>query len=344
MKNKRLKTITYVFSSKRGAGRCTAMVVLHVAAFAAHAQEAARAQVYPTKPVRVIVAVAPGGSTDVVGRIISGKLAEIFGKPFVVDNRAGAGGVLGNDIVAKAQPDGHTLLFTYAGHTIVPFISGKMPYDVYKDFAPITVVASQPLLLTVNPSVPAKSVSELIALAKAKPNFLNAALPTTSSSGSLAVELLKIVTDTKMVSVAFKGGSQAITAVLSGEMHFIFLPPSTVQPHLAVNRVRVLATTGKTRYPELPAVPTMAEAGIRDFEMQSWQGILAPAKTPSRIIDQIYAANMTLLKQQEVQARLAATGSTIEGTTPSEFADRINRELKRNRELVKSVGMSVSAE
>jgi tripartite-type tricarboxylate transporter receptor subunit TctC len=310
----------------------------------AFTQDAAKGGAYPSRPVRMIVAVAPGGSTDVVGRIISGKLAESFGKSFVVDNRAGAGGILGNDIVAKSQPDGHTLLFTYAGHTIVPFIGDKIPYDVNRDFVPITLVASQPLLLTVNPTVPVKSVGDLIALARAKPNFLNAALPTTSSSGSLAVELLKIMTETKMVSVAFKGGAQAITAVLSGEMHFIFLPPSTVQPHLAVGKVRVLATTGKVRFPDLPSVPTMAEAGIKDFEMQSWQGILAPARTPNMIIDKLYAATMTILKQPEVRARLAATGSNIEGTTPKEFADRITRELIRNKELVKAVGMSVIAD
>jgi len=309
---------------------------------AAFAQDAAKASAYPSRPVRVIVAVAPGGSTDVVGRIISGKLADVLGRPFVIDNRAGAGGVIGNDIVAKAQPDGHTLLFTYAGHTIVPFITDKMPYDTRRDFAPITHVASQPMLLTLHPKVPAKSVSELIALARAKPNFLNGALPTPSSSGALAVELLKSMTDTKIVSVAFKGGSQAISAILSGEVHFIFLPPSTVQPHLATGRVRVLASTGKTRSSQAPDVPTMAEAGVKDFEMQAWQGILAPAGTPRPIINRIHAATMTVLKQPDTQARLAATGSEIEGTTPREFSEKIERELKRNQELVKAVGMSGS--
>lgn len=303
------------------------------------AQESGKAPDYPRKPVRVIVAVAAGGSTDVVARIISGRLADALGKPFIVDNRPGAGGVVGNEIVATAQPDGHTLLFTYAGHTIVPFIYNKIPYDVYKDFAPVSLVASQAMLLTTNPSVPANSVSELIALAKAMPGFLNAALPTPSSSGALAVELLKIVTNTKIVSVPFKGGSQAITALLGGEVHFIFLPWSTVMPHYTTGRVKVLATTGKSRASYLPAVPTMTESGFKDLERQAWQGLLAPAKTPRSIIDRLYAQIVIMLKQPDVRDRLAATGSDIEGTSPQAFAEKINRELEQNSMVIKTVGM-----
>lgn len=315
---------------------CTAMLATGNTTFA---QESGKATGYPSKAVRVIVAVAPGGSTDVVARIISGKLADAFGKPFVVDNRPGAGGVVGNEIVATAQPDGHTLLFTYAGHTIVPFIYKKIPYDVYKDFAPISLVASQAMLLTTHPSVPANSVSELIALARAKPDFLNAALPTPSSSGALAVELLKIITNTKMVSVPFKGGSQAITALLGGEVHFIFLPWSTVMPHYTTGRVKVLATTGASRASYLPDVPTMTESGFKDLERQAWQGLLAPANTSPRIIDQLYAQIVMVLKQPDVRERLAATGSDIEGTSPQAFAAKINRELKQNSMVIRTVGM-----
>ncbi|HSQ06049.1 MAG TPA: tripartite tricarboxylate transporter substrate-binding protein, partial [Burkholderiales bacterium] len=195
---------------------------------------------YPERPVRVVVPVAPGGSTDIIARITMGKVGELLGASFVVDNRPGAGGMLGNEIVATARPDGYTLLFTYAAHTIVPFIYRKVPYDVYKDFTPITLVGDQPLLLAVNSTVPARSVQELIALAKAKPGSLNVALATPSSSGALAAEVFKILTDTQMVSIPFKGGAPALTALVGGEVQLIFTTPPTVMPFLKSGKLKVL--------------------------------------------------------------------------------------------------------
>ena len=294
---------------------------------------------YPDKPIRVIVPVAAGGGTDIIARIVMTKVAEGMGATIVIDNRAGAGGILGNEIVAHSQPDGYTLLFTYAAHTIVPFIYRKVPYDVYKDFAPVTMAGSQPLLLAINSSVKANTVQELIALAKAKPNELNVALATPSSSGALAAELFKILTNTQMVSVPFKGGAPALTAMVSGEVQLIFTTPPTVMPYIKGGKVRVLGTSGKDRVPYLPEVPTLAEAGIKDFNTAPWQGLLAPAGTPPAIIDKLYRQVGEMLKTSYAQERFMAAGTDIVGSSPKEFGELIRRELAQNSKVIKAVGM-----
>ena len=276
----------------------------------AFAQQSVTAAGYPDRPVRVIVPVAAGGGTDIIARIVLSKLSENLGTALVVDNRAGAGGILGNEIVAHSQPDGYTLLFTYAAHTIVPFIYRKVPYDVYKDFAPVTIAGSQPLLLAVNAAVSANTVQELIALAKAKPNALNVALATPSSSGALAAELFKILTNTQMVSVPFKGG-----------------------------KVRILGTSGKERVAYLPEVPTLAEAGIKDFNTAPWQGLLAPARTPPAIIDRLYRQVLEVLKTPYTHDRFTAAGTDVVGSSPKEFGELISRELAQNSKVIKAVGM-----
>jgi len=294
---------------------------------------------YPDKPIRVIVPVAAGGGTDIIARIVMSKVAEGMGATIVIDNRAGAGGILGNEIVAHSQPDGYTLLFTYAAHTIVPFIYRKVPYDVYKDFAPVTMAGSQPLLLAVNSSVKANTVQELIALAKAKPNELNVALATPSSSGALAAELFKILTNTQMVSVPFKGGAPALTAMVSGEVQLIFTTPPTVMPYIKGGKVRVLGTSGKDRVPYLPEVPTLAEAGIKDFNTAPWQGLLAPAGTPPAIIDKLYRQVGEMLKTPYAQERFTAAGTDVVGSSPKEFGELIRHEISQNSKVIKAVGM-----
>jgi len=294
---------------------------------------------YPERPVRVVVPVAAGGGTDIIARLTVNKLSEIVGQPFVVDNRAGAGGMLGNEIVARAPADGYTLLFTYAAHTIVPFIYRKVPYDVYKDFAPITLAGQQPLLLAVSTTVPANSTQELIALAKAKPGSLNVALATPSSSGALAAELFKILTNTKMVSVPFKGGAPALTALLGGEVQLIFTTPPTVMPFLKGGRVKILGTSGKERVAYLPEVPTLAEAGVKDFETAPWQGLLGPANLPAPIIDLLYTQIRGVLKMPDVRDKFTASGTDTVGSSPQEFAKMINRELEQNKKVIQAVGM-----
>jgi len=319
---------------------CLAAALLATAAaLPAHAQPSPAAGAYPERPVRVIVPVTPGGSTDIIARIVLTRLNEAMAASFVVDNRAGAGGVLGTEIVAKAAPDGYTLLFTYAAHTISPFIYPSVPYDVYRDFSAVTLAGSQPLMLAVNNAVKANTVQELIALAKSKPGELNIALATPGSSGALAAELFKMLTGTKMVSVAFKGGGPALTALVGGEVQLIFTTPPTIMPFLKSNRVRVLATSGKDRMSSLPDVPTLAESGIRDFDTAPWQGMLAPAKTPQRIIDRLHREIAQVLKTPYARERFAASGTDIIGSTPKEFEAQIKRELAQNSRIVKAVGM-----
>ena len=305
-----------------------------------HAQPARKdANRYPERPVRVVVPVAAGGGTDIIARLTVSKLSEVVGQPFVVDNRPGAGGLLGNEIVARAPADGYTLLFTYAAHTIVPFIYRKVPYDVYKDFTPITLAGQQPLLLAINASVPANTTQELIALARAKPGALNVALATPSSSGALAAELFKMLTNTKMVSVPFKGGAPALTALLGGEVQLIFTTPPTVMPFIKSGRVKILGTSGKERVPYLPDVPTLAEAGVKDFETAPWQGVLGPANLPTPIVDYLHTQIRTVLRLPETKDKFAASGTDAIGNTPAEFGRMIQRELEQNKKVIQAVGM-----
>ena len=305
----------------------------------AHAQATKAATRYPERPVRVVVPVAAGGGTDIIARLTVSKLSEVVGQPFVVDNRPGAGGLLGNEIVARAQPDGYTLLFTYAAHTIVPFIYRKVSYDVYRDFTPITLAGQQPLLLAVNTSVPVNTTQELIALARAKPGALNVALATPSSSGALAAELFKILTNTKMVSVPFKGGAPALTALLGGEVQLIFTTPPTVMAFMKSGRVKILATSGRDRVPYLPEVPTLAEAGVKDFDTAPWQGVLGPANLPAPLVEYLHTQIRNVLRLPETRDKFAASGTDAVGNTPAEFAKMISRELEQNKKVIQAVGM-----
>jgi tripartite-type tricarboxylate transporter receptor subunit TctC len=295
---------------------------------------------YPDRPVRVIVPVAAAGSTDIIARIVLSKLADATSRQYVVDNRAGAGGIVGNEIVAKARSDGYTLLFTYAAHTIVPFIYSRgVPYDVHRDFAPITLAGTQPLLLALNAQVPANSVGELIKLAKAKPNALNVAWATPSSSGALAAEVFKLATDTRMTSVPFKGGAPALTALVQNEVQLIFTTPPTIMAQLKSGRVKVLATSGKERVPYLPDVPTFAEAGVKDFNTAPWQGVLAPARTPTPIIRYLHEQIAAVLRMPDVKERFASQGTDAVALGPKEFGEMIDRELALNSKVIKAVGM-----
>ncbi|HEX2829265.1 MAG TPA: tripartite tricarboxylate transporter substrate binding protein [Burkholderiales bacterium] len=318
------------------AGALSALALVATAAHAAQGPDN-----YPTRPVRVIVPVAAAGGTDIIARIVMTKLADATGGNFIIDNRPGAGGLLGNEIVAKAPRDGQTLLFTYAAHTIVPFIyqGTKIPYDVYKDFAPITLVGQQPLLLALSSKVPADSVAELIKLARDKPGSLNVAWATPSSSGALAAEIFKLITKTDMTSVPFRGGALALTALIQNEVQLIFTTPPTVMPHLKSGRVKVVATSGKTRVPYLPDVPTLAESGVKDFNTAPWQGLLAPAGTSREIIAYLHNHIAAIMKMPDVRERFASQGTDPVALGPKEFGDMINRELALNSKVIKAVGM-----
>ncbi|MFM9972357.1 MAG: Bug family tripartite tricarboxylate transporter substrate binding protein [Burkholderiales bacterium] len=294
---------------------------------------------YPTRPVRVIVPVPAGGGHDLIARIVMTKLGEVIGTPFVIDNRTGAGQIMGADIVAKAQPDGYTLLFAASGYTIAPFMYPHVPFVVRKDFAPITRVGSQPLLLATNMAAPFNTVQELIALAKAKPGDLKIALASPGSSGAVAGELFRLVTQTQLVRVPYRGGAQALTALMSNEVQLTFLPAPSVIPFAKSGKLKILGTSSKARASYLPDVPTFNESGIKDFDVGAWQGVVAPAKTPGRVIDRLYTQIAEVLNLHATRERLAGVGTEIVGSTPKEFAQFIERDLEQNHRIVKAAGL-----
>jgi tripartite-type tricarboxylate transporter receptor subunit TctC len=294
---------------------------------------------YGSRPIRLVVPVAPGGSTDVVARLIATGLGESAGLQVVVDNRAGAGGVIGSETVARAIPDGYTLLFAYASHTTMPFIT-KVPYDAYSDFAPVTQVAVQPLVLVVNPSLPVNNVKDLIALAKSRPKGINAGIATSGSAGHLATELFKLHTGTAdgIVSVIYKGGAAAQVALLSGEVQLIFASTPSAMPYIKSGKVKMLATSATKRIAYLPELPTFAELGV-PVETSPWQGILGPAKMPRAIVTRLYGQVAKLVKQPDMVERLVATGSEPVSSTPEEFAAKIKQELQEFGRIIPTLGL-----
>ena len=293
---------------------------------------------YGSRPIRLVVPVPAGGGTDVIARLVADGLAERSGLRIVVDNRGGGGGVIGSEIVARAVPDGYTLLFPYASHTTMPFIA-KVPYDAYRDFAPVTQVAEQPLVLIVHPSVPVNNVKDLIALAKATPKGLNAAISTPGSAGHLATELFKQRTGTtgNIVSVIYKGSAATQVAMLSGEVQLHFASTPSFMPHLKSGKVKMLATNAKKRIAYLPDLPTFAELGM-PIESSPWQGILGPAKMPRPIVMRLYGEVAKLVKQPAMIERLAAAGSDPVGSTPEEFAAKLRQELQEFGKLMPTLG------
>ena len=274
------------------------------------------AQSYPSKPVRVIIPWPAGGLTDVAGRIVFQKISELVGQQFIVDNRGGANGIIGADLVAKASPDGYTLLIGSTSHAILPGLHKKLPYDLVKDFAPVSLLVAYPLVLSVHPSVPAKSLKELIALAKAKPGQINYASQGNGSTVHLNAELLKSMAGINLVHVPYKGTAPQIIALLAGEASLGFNTLSGVLQHLKAGRLRALGTTGEKRIPSLPDLPTIAEAGVPGFETGVWAGVLAPAGTPKAIIVKLHGELTRILKLPEVKERLAAIDFEPVGDTP----------------------------
>ena len=299
------------------------------------------AATYPERPIRLIVPVTVGGSTDIVARIIAGNLGTQLQQQIVIDNRAGAGGIIGTEMVAKATADGYTLLFAYASHTITPYLGGTVPYDPAGDFAAVSEVTTQPLLLTVSTSLPVSSVRELIALAKAKPGQLRAAAPGLGGTGHIAAEILKLETGVDIPTIIYKGGGPAQLALMQGEVHLIFATSASAMPQIKSGRVRILASSSAKRLAYLPEVPTFTEVGLPAVGVSPWQGILAPAKTPRAIIDKLHRAVVTVLTQTDVAERLRATGSDPVGSTPAELTAKIRKELDYFGRVIKSANIKV---
>jgi tripartite-type tricarboxylate transporter receptor subunit TctC len=297
---------------------------------------------YPSKPVRIVVPFPAGGTTDILARAVAQKLSETWGQQVIVDNRPGAGGNIGAELVARAAPDGYTLLMGTVGtHAINPGLYAKMPYDHVKDFAPVILVAGVPNVLVVNPSVPVGSVPELIAYAKANPGKLNFASSGSGTSIHLSGELFKTMTGVQMTHIPYKGSSPALADLIGGQVQLMFdnLPSSI--GFIRAGKLRALAVTSATRSSALPDTPTVAEAGVPGFEASSWFGLLAPAGTPPDIVAKIDGEVAKWLASPEAREKLAAQGANAAGGSPQDFARHIQAETAKWAKVVKESGAKV---
>lgn len=302
----------------------------------------AAAQTYPVKPIRMIAPFTAGGPADITARILAQKMSESWGQQVVVENRAGASGTIGTDVVAKAAPDGYTALLSSSAHVIVPGILPKMPYDAIRDFAPVSVAMSSPLLLVATPSLPAKSIKDFVALAKARPGEMAFASSGTGSSTHLTGELLKTVTGTKMVHVPYKGQSQAITDVISGQVPFMFTTLPAVLEFTRANRLRALAITAEKRATQLPDVPTFAEAGYKDMITGSWYAAWLPAKTPEAIVSRWHSEIVRIVALPDVNTRIRDLGGEPVANTPAQFDAYQKSEAARWLKVIKASGATMN--
>ena len=295
---------------------------------------------YPAKPIHLIVPFPPGGGNDTVARAIATQISPELGQPVVIDNKPGAGGSVGAELAAKSPADGYTLFLAGVGsHVVNPNVHKKLGYDPLKDFAPITLIASAPSVLVVNPKVPAQNIAEFTAYARANPGKLNYASNGTGSAAQLAAAMYETMAGVKMVHVPYKGIAPAMTDLMGGEVQLMFGTVVALVPHIQSGKLRALAVTGKKRSALLPDVPTLRESGLPEYEAGSWYGIEAPAGTPRPIIDQLNAAIVKALKQPEVARRLALDGAEVIGSTPEEFGTHIKAELERVGKIVRAAGI-----
>ncbi len=306
------------------------------------ARGAAAQGAYPGKPIRLVVAFAPGGFTDIVGRVTAAKLSEALGQQVLVDNKAGAGGIIGTEIGAKAPPDGYTLLLgTISTHAMNPHLYKTLPYDPVKDFAPVARVATSPNILVVHPSVPAKSVAELIAAAKAKPGDLKYGSGGNGTSSHLAGEMFKSIAGVDILHVPYRSTSQGVTALLAGEISLMFDTLPSSLPHVQAGTLRALAVTPKERVAFVPDLPTVAESGLPGFEMGVWVGIFAPAGTPAPVIARLDAETRKLLALPDVVARFEALGVTPFYAPPDGLATYLREETEKWGKVVRGANIRI---
>jgi tripartite-type tricarboxylate transporter receptor subunit TctC len=300
----------------------------------------ALAQNYPSKPVRIVIAQAPGSATDVISRVVGNRLSEALGQSIVVDARPGAGGVLGTDIAAHSPADGYTLFMgNNSTHGSNPALYSKLPYDAIRDFVPIIYVAATPYVLSVHPSMPVKTLKELITFAKARPGEINYASAGNGSTHHFSGELLKALAGINLVHVPYKGSTPALGALVAGEVSMMFSNVADTQPLFKSGRIRSIAVTSKKRAAALPEVPTIAESGLKDFDVTSWFGLLAPAGTPAAIITRINSETVKVLQRTDVRAALNAQGLEVISGTPEQFAGHIKTEIARMTKIAQSAGI-----
>jgi tripartite-type tricarboxylate transporter receptor subunit TctC len=297
------------------------------------------AQGYPAKPIRMIIPYPPGGGTDFFARMLGAKLTEAFGQQVVMENRPGAAGVIGADAAAKAAPDGYTIFIGQASNLAInPHLMAKLPYDPLRDFSPVSLVGGSPSLLVVHPSLPVRTVKDLVALARAKPGAIVYASAGTGSPGHISTEYFKRAAGIELLHVPYKGASPALTNVLGGEAALYFTSPVAAQPLVQAGRLRQIAVTSAKRFPPLPQVPTIAESGYPQIDIVSWWGLLTPAGVPREIIARLHAETVKSLNASETKDRLAKQGVAVMTNTPDEFATFIRSEIDKWGRMVKASG------
>ena len=301
----------------------------------------AHAQDYPSRPVRIVVPFAPGGPNDIIVRLVAQKLTETWGQPFVVENRPGAGGNIGTDFVAKAAPDGYTLLSVGPGSLIINPLIGKVPYDTARDFAPVTLMARAPNALVAHPSLPAGSVKELIELARSQRGRINYGSGGNGSTPHLAGALFAAKAGIALTHVPYKGTAPATADLIGGQVQIAFLGIPTVLPHVKSGKLHVLAVTGKHRSPELPGVPTVDEAGVPGYELSPWYGLLAPAGTPREVVVRLGEEVSRVVRAPEMKEKLAVQGAEVAGGSPEEFAALIRADTSTWSRVAKDAGIRI---
>ncbi|MDB5809573.1 MAG: hypothetical protein JWN94_1695 [Betaproteobacteria bacterium] len=298
------------------------------------------AQAYPTKPIRMLIGFPPGGGTDIVGRIVAQKLGEALGQQVIADNRGGASGQLAAELVSKAAPDGYTIMMAHiAAISILPSLVSKLPYDAQKDFAPVSLSAIGPNLLVVHPSVPAKNVKELIALARSRPGQLQYASPGAGTVQHLAGELFKLQARVDILHVPYKGSGQSIVDLIAGHVHMDFDSVPPVINHVRQGKLRALAVTSAKRFSLLPDMPTIEEAGVPGFDMSTWWGIVAPSGVSKDIIARLNGEMIKAIRQPDVKEKIAGVGAETVGNTPEEFAAYIRTETEKYARIVKAASI-----
>jgi len=297
----------------------------------------AHGQGFPNKPVRIIVPFAPGGTTDILARLIGQRLNDPLRQPIIIDNRPGANGALGTDLAVKSAPDGHTIVMGYLGSLAVnPHLNSKLSYDPLRDLSPITLIALTTQAIIVHPSLPVKSTRDLIALAKRQPGQISYASAGIGAPSHLAGELLKLMAGIDLVHVPYKGSGAAVTELIGGHVAISFGGLAAANPHLKANRIRILAVAGANRSPAMPQIPTVSESGLPGYDVSSWFGLLAPAGTPPDVIGRLNSEIVKILKIAEVRERLVADGAEVVANTPNEFSAFIKAELAKWGKVIKS--------
>jgi len=297
-------------------------------------------QSFPSKPIRIVVGYPPGGGSDLVARLVATGLSERVGQQVIVDNRPGASGLIANEIVSKSPPDGYTLLLANSSFSYIPAMYSKLQYDMRRDFAPVAIIGDAQYVLVIHPSVPAKNVRELLALAKAQPGKLNYGSGGAGGSSHLATELLKTMIGTSILHVPYKGNAPAMTAAVAGEVDLTIAPIPTVLPFVHAGRSRALATTGAKRSELMPNVPTVAESGVPGYQCGSWFGFMAPAKTPAPVVGKLSAEMLALLKSREFEEKLRTQiGADPMGMSAQQFASFFARDIEKWSKIIRALGI-----